>query len=100
MKSLNKFPTVTRDLAFIFDKSVSYADIEAAGKKVGKPLLAEMTMFDLYENEAHVGKDKKSVALRFVFEDTSKTLTDKDIDQKMEELINIYTKDLKANLRN
>ncbi len=99
MKPISKFPVVTRDLAFILDKKVSYAMLETIGKKIGKPLLSEMTMFDLYDNEKHVGEGKKSVALRFNFEDSSKTLTELEIEQKMNALIKGYTSEVGALLR-
>ncbi|HMP30743.1 MAG TPA: hypothetical protein PKD85_14150, partial [Saprospiraceae bacterium] len=99
LKPINKFPTVTRDLAFVLDKNIAYTQLEGIGKKMGYPLLSSMTMFDHYDNEKHVGEGKKSIALRFVFEDGTKTLTDQDIDQKMKSLIDCYTEELGAILR-
>ena len=99
MQLLSRFPAVTRDLAFVLDKNTAYSSLENIGKKIGQPLLTEMTMFDLYENETHVGAGKKSVALRFTFEDPAKTLTEQEIDQKMQALIKGYTEEAGAVLR-
>jgi phenylalanyl-tRNA synthetase beta chain len=99
MRPISKYPSVTRDLAFVLDKKVEYAQLETIGKKIGKPLMSEMTMFDLYDNEKQVGEGKKSIALRFVFEDSNKTLTEQEIEQKMKKLIDGYTSEVGAILR-
>jgi phenylalanyl-tRNA synthetase beta chain len=43
--------------------------------------------------------DKKSYAVSFIFNDSKKTLTDKDLDQVMKKIMNRFDKDLKAQIR-
>jgi phenylalanyl-tRNA synthetase beta chain len=69
------------------DKKVKFAEMETIARQTEKKLLKQISLFDVYENEQQLGENKKSYAVSFVFEDTEKTLQDKDIDQIMEKLI-------------
>ena len=55
-------------------------------------------MFDVYENES-LGKDKKSYAVSFLLRDDHNTLTDKNIDKVMNNLIRVFTNELGAQIR-
>ena len=98
-EELNKFPSTRRDLALIVDNSVKFSDIVTIAKKQGKKLLKDINLFDLYENEAQIGKGKKSYAVSFLFEDVTKTLKDKEVDKIMNNLIKSYESDLEAVIR-
>ncbi len=87
VKEISRFPSVRRDLAIVVDKKVRFSEIETIGRQTEKKLLKQISLFDVYENEKQLGISKKSYAVSFVFEDTEKTLQDKDIDQIMEKLI-------------
>ena len=87
VKEISRYPSVRRDLAIVVDKKVKFAEIETIARQTEKKLLKQISLFDVYENEQQLGENKKSYAVSFVFEDTEKTLQDKDIDQIMEKLI-------------
>jgi phenylalanyl-tRNA synthetase beta chain len=97
-KELPKFPGVTRDLAIVVDKNILYAQLEeiALSSKINQ--LNSVILFDIFESDK-LGKDKKSMALSFNFLDESKTLTDKEIDGYMQQLINSFEKELHAEIR-
>ncbi len=88
---LSKFPEVSRDLALLVDKSVTFEALHAAGMKSGKKLLKSISLFDVYEGDK-LPEGKKSYALNFVLEDTAKTLTDGEIDHVMGNLIAAFEK--------
>lgn len=96
---LTKYPTVRRDLALVIENSIKFKDIAKVAQKTGKKLLKEVNLFDVYENEEQLGKDKKSYSVSFIFEDPSKTLKDKDVDKIMQKLITSYEQELGANIR-
>ncbi|MCB9272597.1 MAG: phenylalanine--tRNA ligase subunit beta [Lewinellaceae bacterium] len=98
-EELNKFPTVRRDLALIIENSVKFSDIVAIARKVGKKLIRDINLFDVYENEAQLGQGKKSYAVSFLFEDPAKTLSDKDVDKVVQQLISEYEAQLGASIR-
>ncbi|HOY12731.1 MAG TPA: hypothetical protein PLY70_06300, partial [Saprospiraceae bacterium] len=99
MTPISKYPSVKRDLAFIVDDAVKFNDIEKTSKRTAKDLLKEVSMFDIYKNEDQIGKGKKSIAIRFTFEDVDKTLTDSQIEQVMNKLMKIYETEFGAILR-
>ncbi len=98
-EELNKFPSIRRDLALVVENSVKFSDIVAIAKKVGKKILTEVNLFDVYKNEERLGKDKKSYAVSYHFEDLLKTLKDKEIDKIMNNLIAEYEAKLGAEIR-
>jgi phenylalanyl-tRNA synthetase beta chain len=94
-----KFPAVRRDLALIVDKSVLYAEIEQAARQTAGQLLSAINLFDIYTGDK-IPSGKKSYAISFVLVSPEKTLTDKEIDQTMERLINTFGNQFGAMLRN
>lgn len=93
-----KFPSVSRDLALIVDSKTPYESIENVVRKSNLPRLENIRLFDIFENEK-LGKDKKSVAVNFTFQDAEKTLTDKEIDQMVNRLVTGLEKELGAEIR-
>ena len=98
-QELNKFPSVRRDLAIVVDNSIKFSDIVAIARKVGKKLIRDINLFDVYENEAQLGKDKKSYAISFMLEDPAKTLQDKEVDKVINALIQECETQLGASIR-
>ena len=68
-------------------------------QKTAKDLLKEVNLFDVFQDENKLGAGKKSYAVSFVFEDSNKTLSDKDIDQIMNPLMKQYEEKLGALIR-
>lgn len=89
---------VYRDLAMIVPATLAYAEVEKTVKTVRLSKLQEMKLFDIFESEK-LGKDKKSLAVNFTFLDPEKTLTDKEIDAMMSQLMNAFEKELNAEIR-
>ena len=86
-------------MALVLDKNVNYQNIELIAKKEAKKLLQSVNLFDIYENEQHVGANKKSCSVSFLFLDNEKTLNEKDIESTMQRLIAAYEKQLGAIIR-
>ena len=86
ISEISKFPKTDRDLALVLDEKVKFEEIVAVVKKVEKKLIKEISLFDIYRNNEQLGDDKKSYAVRFVFQDESKTLKDKDVDKVMKNI--------------
>lgn len=98
-EEINKFPSTRRDLALVVENSVKFQDIVAIAKKVGKKLIKDINLFDVYQNEEQLGKGKKSYAVSFTFEDPTKTLKDKEVDKVTSKLIQQYEANLSAVIR-
>lgn len=97
-KELPKYPWVRRDLALLIDKSITFAQIKELAFRTEKHILKDVSLFDVYESES-LGKEKKSYAVSFILQDEKRTLTDKQIDKVMNQLIKVFTDELGAKIR-
>lgn len=95
---VSKYPAVQRDLALLLDKEISYAQIRKAVNGLNIAHLQTIKLFDIFESEK-LGANKKSMAVNFTFMDSSKTLTDKEIDEMMGKIIAACEKQLGAEIR-
>ncbi len=95
---ISKFPSVSRDLALLIDKNITFAQIEDIARKSERKLLKEVSLFDVYEGK-NLPEGKKSYAVNFVLQDTEKTLNDKQIDAVMQKIHHNLQKELNAQLR-
>ncbi len=97
-KEISKFPEVSRDLALLIDKSVSFGEVKAIAQKTEKKLLKKVSLFDIYEGK-NLPEGKKSYAVNFILQDENKTLTDKQIDKIMNSMIKNFEREINASLR-
>jgi phenylalanyl-tRNA synthetase beta chain len=96
--ALPKFPSVTRDLAFVVDGSVTQQSLERTILESGKPLLASAVLFDEYQDEK-IGAGKKSLAYALEFQSQDHTLTDRETDQLIARIVDAARKECDAVLR-
>ena len=95
---ISKYPSVKRDLALLVDTGISFAELEKTAFATEKKLLKEVVLFDVYEGK-NLPAGKKSYAISFILEDEEKTLTDKQIDNIMNNLLKAFEQKLEAKLR-
>jgi len=98
-KEISKFPSMKKDVAFIVDKEMASKEIETVIKKAGGNLLADIEVFDVYEG-ANLGENKKSIAYSLTFLDSKKTLTDEEVMEAFNKIIENVEKKCNAELRN
>ncbi len=96
--SIPKYPEVRRDLSLLIDKSVAFESIYTVARSSEKSLLKNINLFDVYEGK-NLPDGKKSYAVSFTIQDTSKTLTDVQIDKIMNKLQSNLESELGATLR-
>jgi phenylalanyl-tRNA synthetase beta chain len=77
---ISKFPEVRRDLALLVDHAVTFDSIYAVARQTEKVLLKDISLFDVYEG-SNLPEGKKSYAVSFLLQDSTKTLTDEQIDK-------------------
>jgi phenylalanyl-tRNA synthetase beta chain len=76
---LSPFQPVSRDFAFIVERSVKAADIVRAAQAVDKKLISDVTVFDVYEGKG-IDDAKKSIAIAVTMQPREKTMTDEEIE--------------------
>jgi len=97
-RDLPKYPSVRRDLALLLDRGVKFGQVRDIAFRTEKNILHDVSLFDVYERD-NLGKNKKSYAISFILRDDIKTLTDKNIDKVMNNLIKVFKKELNAQIR-
>ena len=91
-------PIVRRDLAVEVGEGVAVASMLASLRKAASGLVCDLAPFDVYRGKG-IDSDKKSIAFRVSMQDTSRTLTDADVDREMERLIQALQEEFQAKLR-
>ena len=76
---LAPFQPVERDFAFVVDRAVKAADVLRAAQGVDRKLIANVTVFDVYEGEG-IDPGKKSIAIAVTLQPREKTMTDEEIE--------------------
>jgi phenylalanyl-tRNA synthetase beta chain len=76
---LSAFQMVTRDFAFVVDRSVEAGALTRAALAADKKLITGVSVFDLFEGPT-IGEGKKSVAIEVSIQPVEKTLTDEDFE--------------------
>ena len=95
---LSPFQPVERDFAFVVDRAVKAADIVRTAQSVDRKLIANITVFDVYEGQG-VAPGKKSVAIAVTLQPRDKTMTDAEIDAVAAKIIAEVTKRTGGTLR-
>ena len=95
---LSAFQPVSRDFAFIVDRSVKAGDIVRAAQGVDKKLITDVSVFDVYEGKG-IDPAKKSVAIAVTIQPREKTLTDQEIDAVAAKIVAEVTKKTGGSLR-
>lgn len=85
-KEISKFPVVKKDLAVLVDKKVSAQELLKTIKNSGGKLLQKENVFDLYEGKG-IPENKKSIAFSLTLGAENKTLTDEEINNCMNKII-------------
>ncbi|RIL10582.1 phenylalanine--tRNA ligase subunit beta [bacterium] len=92
------YPAMLRDLAVVVDEAVAAADVEAAIRRAGGALLADVVLFDVYRG-AQVGAGKKSLAWSLTLQAPDKTLEGKVADGARARIVKALERELGAAAR-
>ena len=95
---LPRYPSVSRDLAIIADRSVTVASIEKCIRRAGGKLLRNVSLFDIYEGPG-IPEGKRSTAYSLVLRSDEGTLTDDHADSAVKSILAALEKDLGASIR-
>ena len=97
-KGASKLPSIKKDLAFIMPKDMDNELVVNEIRKSSNRLLTNIEVFDLYEGE-NIGLDNKSIAYSLTFEDPTRTLTDEEVMEIFNNIIDKVESKLNIKLR-
>ena len=95
---LPKYPSTSRDLAFVVDEAMTVGEIEKVIKAAGGEILRDVKLFDVYRGP-QVGENKKSVAFALTYRHDEKTLTDEDVAKAQNQILAALEENLGLTLR-
>jgi phenylalanyl-tRNA synthetase beta chain len=95
---LSRFPSVRRDLAFLVPEQVAWADLAATVRASIGPLLRDVLLFDRYVGPG-VEAGFKSLAMGLILQDNSRTLTDRDVEAVVTDVVAAVEREHRARIR-
>lgn len=96
-QEISKVPSVERDIAVVVDKDILAGDIISTIKNTDKKTLNAVEVFDVYMGNK-VQPDQKSIAIKLIFT-SFETLTDEQINKKVEKILKVLADEYQATLR-
>jgi phenylalanyl-tRNA synthetase beta chain len=91
-----RFPATVRDMALVIDAGITHQKVQDIIKSF--PLVEQVTLFDVYTGE-QVPPGKKSLAYRITFQSPTHTLTDEEVNQVQQQILDKLSSELGATLR-
>ncbi len=96
--SVSEFQKSERDFAFVIDKNYKAGEIERIISEVDKNLIKKVLIFDVFEG-GNMPEKKKSIAVNVTIQSMDKTLSEKDINEVSQKIINTVKDKIGATLR-
>jgi len=97
-QALSRFPAVRRDLAVLVASEIPAGKLLAAVAEAAGPALKDVVVFDIFADK-RIGSGQKSVALGLILQETSRTLTDADIEKIISGVVTHLAMKFDARLR-
>ena len=97
-RALSRFPAVRRDLAVVVPQELPWGRLHASVAASAGPLLRAAWPFDVYQGKG-LESGSKSVAMGLIFQDDSRTLGERDIDDAVASVLTGLERDCGASLR-
>jgi len=92
------FQKSERDFAFVIDKFFKVGELENVIKKIDDSIVKKVTTFDVFDGQ-NIPEGKKSVAINVVIQSQDKTLTESDLDEISQKIINTVKEKTGATIR-
>ncbi len=83
VKPLPRTPAVSRDIALVMQGDVPLGEVLAAMREAGGALVEDAALFDVYRG-AQIGEGNKSAAFSLVFRASDRTLTEDEVQKRMD----------------
>ena len=97
-QALPAYPAVGRDLAVLMPEDLPAERVLEAIRAEGGELLEDVRIFDIYRG-GQIPAGSRSVALNLRFRSPERTLTDDEVDQRMEAMVKALTEGLGVEIR-
>ena len=97
-EALSKYPSIRRDLALVLDRAIPYAKVLEVARGAAPSIVRDIQLFDVYTGE-NVDSSLKSLALSLILQESSHTLTDREVDDASDAILDALAREFSAKLR-
>jgi len=98
LKPVSKFPSSSRDLNILIDKSYAYDSIEKVLLNGKIKFLHTLALANIFDGQG-IPNGSISMTLRFIFQSPVKSLQESEINASMDHAFSLLSKALKAKIR-
>ncbi|HHW57731.1 MAG TPA: phenylalanine--tRNA ligase subunit beta [Clostridia bacterium] len=96
--SLPKYPAVERDIAVVVDEDLFVKEVERVIRETGGKFIEKIELFDVYRGP-NIPEGKKSVAFSIWYRSRERTLTDEEVNEIHDSIVEALDRRLGAKLR-
>lgn len=97
-KEYSLYPKIIKDLSFIVPQNIQFQDIQEILYKNGTQFLSEINLLDEYRGHS-IPKEHMSLCLQLIFQSSTKTLQNKEIENIIQNLQFVLTTKFSAIIR-
>ena len=97
-EAISKYPSIRRDIAIIVDVAITAHQVCACIKNAAGEYLQNLELFDVYSGKG-IDSGRKSLALGLTLQASSRTLTEEDVENVMDNVLKALDSECSANLR-
>ena len=97
-EELSRYPEVRRDIALVVDRTVLAEDLLSCIRAEAGAHLKNLRLFDVYESKG-IDPHRKSMAIGLTLQDSSRTLTDDEVNAVMDRVLQSLEQGFNATLR-
>ena len=98
IKKTSKFPSSSRDINIVIDKSIVYQEVENLIHQGAIKYLTSFYLIDTFEGK-DIPKGFVSMTLRFTFQSNTKSLLESEINGSMQMILKLLEKRLNVKIR-
>ena len=99
-KPISVYPKIFRDLTLLVNNNISCDDIINSIQRKSFNYMINIRISDIFYSKKDFGNDRKSMTIELVFQDSSRTLHDDDVNGQISEIIGFLEKEFNAVIRN
>jgi phenylalanyl-tRNA synthetase beta chain len=98
-EDVTSFPAVREDLAVVVPERVASRQVVEVALEAGAPLLGHAEVFDVYRDPERIGPGKVSLAIRLTYRAPDRTLTDEEVAERRQAIVEAVEERLKGSIR-
>ncbi|MFW6273736.1 MAG: phenylalanine--tRNA ligase subunit beta [Halanaerobium sp.] len=97
-QQLVKYPVLARDLSVVIKEELKIGDITEAIRDNAGEILKKIELFDIYQGD-QIKDGYKSAAFELKFQAADRTLTDQEVNERFNQIVNYLSEEYSAEIR-